>query len=430
MWIKSVVSILLLGISMAAIADHDDPSAASNQTTKQKPAKPTLAVGVTIGGDGRLWLARVENQRLLVSHSNDGGVSFSSAVAVTPVPEEISTDGENRPKIAVARDGTVLLSWTQVLPQRHSGNIRFSRSTDSGKTFSSPITLNDDGRITGHRFDALTIDGSGRVVVAWLDARDRDAARERGEKFSGTSIYTARSTDNGASFGANQKFQQGTCECCRIALTWTNEGPVAFWRNIFGVNTRDFAIANLDQGGLRRVTDDDWQIDACPHNGGAIAVDGKSVMHLTWFTNGSKRQGLFYKRIDGKRESQPMAIGNPATQPNHASVVAAGNTVILTWREFDGTAYSVQMMRSKDGGSSWAQPLRLMTSIGAADYPIPLADDKRMLVVWNTAAEGMRIVSLEERDSPSVSGKEAESALLPVCLHGIQGLCVPVGRNK
>jgi hypothetical protein len=39
---------------------------------------------------------------------------------------------------------------------------------------------------------------------------------------------------------------------------------------------------------------------------------------------------------------------------------------------------------------------------------MPLADDKRMLVVWNTAAEGMRIVSLEERDSSSVSGKEAE----------------------
>ena len=430
MWTKSVISILFLGISMTAIADHDDPSAANNQTTKQKPAKPTLAVGVTIGGDGRLWLARVENQRLLVSHSNDGGVSFSSAVAVTPAPEEISTDGENRPKIAVSRDGTVLLSWTQVLPQRHSGNIRFARSTDSGKTFSSPITLNDDGRITGHRFDALAIDGSGRVVVAWLDARDRDAARERGEKFSGTSIYTARSTDNGASFGANQKFQQGTCECCRIALTWTSEGPVAFWRNIFGVNTRDFAIANLDQGGLRRVTDDDWQIDACPHNGGAIAVDGKGVMHLTWFTNGSKRQGLFYKWIDGKQESQPMAIGNTVTQPNHASVVAAGNTVILTWREFDGTAYSVQMMRSKDGGSSWAQPLRLMTSTGAADYPIPLADDKRMLVVWNTAAEGMRIVSIEERDVPSSTFGNKADENLPNCFFGVQGLCIPANKEK
>ena len=395
MWIKSVVSILLLGISMAAIADHDDPSAASNQTTKQKPAKPTLAVGVTIDGDGRLWLARVENQRLLVSHSNDGGVSFSSAVVVTPVPEEISTDGENRPKIAVARDGTVLLSWTQVLPQRHSGNIRFSRSTDSGKTFSSPITLNDDGRITGHRFDALTIDGSGRVVVAWLDARDRDAARERGEKFSGTSIYIAQSSNNGASFSANQRFQQHTCECCRIAITWTNEGPVALWRNIFGANTRDFAIANIDQGGVRRITDDDWQIDACPHNGGGIAANGQGLLHLTWFTNGSKRQGLFYKYIDGDRESQPLAIGNPANQASHATVAAMGDTVVLTWREFNGQLYLVQMMRSNDGGNSWGEPQRLMETNGAADYPIPLISNKQVLVVWNTATEGLRVLPLD-----------------------------------
>jgi hypothetical protein len=111
-----------------------------------------------------------ENQRLLVSHSHDGGLKSHRAVVVTPEPEDIVADGENRPKVAVAKDGTVILSWTQALPKGHAGNIRFARSTDSGKTFSSPITLNDDGRITGHRFDALTIDGSGRVVVAWLDA--------------------------------------------------------------------------------------------------------------------------------------------------------------------------------------------------------------------------------------------------------------------
>ena len=101
MWIKSVVSVLFLGISMTAIADHGDPSAANNQTIKQKPAKLTLAVGVTIGGDGRLWLARVENQRLLVSHSHDGGVKFHRSVVVTPEPEDIVADGENRPKVAV-----------------------------------------------------------------------------------------------------------------------------------------------------------------------------------------------------------------------------------------------------------------------------------------------------------------------------------------
>ncbi len=395
MSIHHIAAILLLSIPATALADHGDPAAENQYSAKPRPPKMTLAVGVTLDGDGRLWLAKVENQRLLVSRSDNDGKSFSSPVVVTPEAEDISADGENHPKIAVARDGTILLTWTQTLPHKYSGNIRFARSTDSGQTFSAPVTLNDDGHITSHRFDALAIDGAGRVAVAWLDARDRDAAKEQGGKFSGLSLYTVQSTDNGTSFGANRKFQLHTCECCRIALTWTPAGPVVFWRNIFAINTRDFAIANLDQGGVRRATDDDWQIDACPHNGGSIAADGQGRLHLTWFTNGNKRQGLFYKRIDGDWESQPVVIGNPALQASHATVVAAANTVILTWREFDGRAYSVQMMHSKDGGSSWGEPQHLMDSIGAADYPVPLIDGKQVLVVWNTAAEGLRIVSFE-----------------------------------
>ncbi|SCY79609.1 hypothetical protein SAMN05216420_12024 [Nitrosospira sp. Nl5] len=393
--ILRITAILLLGASAVALADHPDPAIESMDSAKPRPPKTTLAVGATLDGNGRLWLAKVENQRLLVSRSDDEGNVFSNPVVVTPQPENISADGENRPKISVARDGTVLLTWIEVLPKKYSGNVRFARSTDSGRTFSKPITLNDDGRVTSHRFDSLAIDGTGKVAVAWLDARDRDAAKEKGDEFSGVSVYTARSNDNGASFGANRKFQEHTCECCRIALSWTKQGPVAFWRNIFGANTRDFAIANLDKGGIRRGTVDEWQIDACPHNGGDIASDRRGQLHLVWFTNGNNRQGLFYKRLDSGWESQPLPIGDSAAQANHASVAAEGKTVILTWREFDGHSYSAQMMHSNDSGVSWSEPQRLMDSAGATDYPIPLIDGKKILVVWNTALEGLRVLPFE-----------------------------------
>jgi hypothetical protein len=389
-----IAALFMLGISSAALADHPDP-AGKEDHAKPRPPKMTLAVGVTLDQSGRLWLARVENQRLSVSRSDDNGATFSNPVVVTPEPENIVADGENRPKIAVARDDTVLLTWTQALPQKYSGNIRFARSTDSGQTFSKPIILNDDDRITSHRFDSLAIDGAGKVEVAWLDARDRDAAKEKGEVFSGVSIYTTRSSDNGAHFGANRRFQVHTCECCRIALTWTQEGPVVFWRNIFDTNTRDFAIAYLNKGGMRRATFDEWRIDACPHNGGSIATDREGQLHLVWFTNGQAHQGLFYKRINGDWESQPLPIGNPAMQANHASVAAEGKTILLTWREFDGRSYSAQLMYSNNGGMSWSEPQRLMESLGTTDYPIPLIDDKKVLVVWNTATEGLRVLSFD-----------------------------------
>jgi hypothetical protein len=380
--------------SATAFADHDGPTGGEGQSMPRL-SKTTLAVGAALDESGRLWLAKVENQRLLVFWSDDGGKNFSLPVPATPEPENILADGENRPKIAVARDGTVLLTWVQSLPQKYSGNVRFARSTDSGRTFSQPITLNDDGRITGHRFDSMAIDGVGKVVVAWLDARDRDAAKERGEAFSGTSIYTAQSFDNGANFHPNRRVQAHTCECCRIALTWTAEGPVAFWRHIFGSNTRDFAIANLDKGGMRRATDDEWQIDACPHNGGSIAVGYQDQLHLAWFTDGAARRGLFYKHIDGNWQSPPLPIGNPSAQASHASVAAAGKTVLLTWREFDGSSYSVELMYSNDAGSSWSKPMRLMESAGATDYPIPLIAGKKILIVWNTAKDGLRIMPIE-----------------------------------
>ena len=155
----------LLNIPLAVYAG----SSVQEQGSTKVATLTTIGVGATLDDAGRLWLAKVENRHLLVSLSTNDGLTFSTPVTVTREPEDISADGENRPKIAIGRDGTVLLTWVQSLPQKRSGNIRVARSTDSGSTYSAPITLNDDGRITSHRFDSLSTDGTGKVVVAWLD---------------------------------------------------------------------------------------------------------------------------------------------------------------------------------------------------------------------------------------------------------------------
>ncbi|MDP2031624.1 MAG: sialidase family protein [Thiobacillus sp.] len=400
--LSKALGAVLLAAPLWVYAQHHETGPAH-----PKSAKPAIAVGAAFDTQGRLWLARVDKQHLFVSHSDDSGLHFSAPVQVTSAPETIAADGENRPKIAVGADGTVMLSWTQTLPQNYTGNIRFARSVDGGKTFGAPVTLNDDGRVTSHRFDALAIDGKGRVAVAWLDARDRDASQNKGDArnrnaskrksgaYAGVSVYTAQSSDNGAHFSANRRLAEHTCECCRVASTWSNDGPVVFWRNLYGVNTRDFAFARLDDGNVRRASDDNWRIDACPHHGGGIAADGKGALHLVWFTNGKTRQGLFYKRIAGAVESSPMAFGNAAAQAGHPGVAAMGDRVILTWREFNGSVYVAYALSSDDGGANWRAPIRLAEAAGVADYPLPLIDGTRAWVVWNTAAEGLRVLPIE-----------------------------------
>lgn len=402
---QSVSLILALAFPAITLADATIPAAHLTHapTTTPAAAKPaahpktTLAVGAALDHQGRLWLAKAVEKQLLVSYSDDGGKHFSTPVPVTPEPEEIAVDGENRPKIAVARDGTVMLSWIQILPQKmRAANVRFVRSTDAGAHFSRPVTLNDDNRITSHRFHSMAADGAGRVIVAWLDARDRDSAKEAGGEFTGVSVYSIQSADNGATFTPNHLSQAHTCECCRTAMTFSKEGPVVMWRDIFNTNTRDFVIAHMDTGKVRRATDDEWEINACPHNGGGIASDTSlNRLHLVWFTNGKTRQGIFYKYIDGHRESVSIPIGNAATQANYPSVAVRGQKVFVSWREFDGNTYTAYLMHSTDGGLSWSTPEPAMRSASATDFPLVVTNSTQALLVWNTTTEGLQIRSAE-----------------------------------
>ena len=83
------------------------------------------APSATLDSLGRLWVAFVQNQQVFVSHSEDRGASYSTPVAVNPVPEDAEFNGENRPKILVDRDGSVYVSWTLKTSPRFTGEIQF-----------------------------------------------------------------------------------------------------------------------------------------------------------------------------------------------------------------------------------------------------------------------------------------------------------------
>src|SRR5574340_1001870 len=78
-----IAAVLLLSGAAGAACSHEHASPANpRQAVAPRPAKPTLAISVSVDSYGRIWLARVENQTVLVSHSTDDGQHFSVPVAV------------------------------------------------------------------------------------------------------------------------------------------------------------------------------------------------------------------------------------------------------------------------------------------------------------------------------------------------------------
>jgi hypothetical protein len=358
-------------------------------------ATPTLA----FDAEGQLWAAFEHEGHVYVTASQDRGASFAIPSRVNEEAETIETNGENRPKVAVAASGPIYVSWTRKLEGQFKGDIRFSRSLDGGRTFEPPRTVNDDGLEIGHRFESLHVDEAGDVYLAWIDKRDLEAAKARGEDYVGAAVYYAVSTDQGASFAPNRKVADHACECCRIGIAGGESGGAALlWRHVFGANVRDHAFATLAAGGvaspLLRPSEDRWQLDGCPHHGPALAAARESGYHLAWFTGAADRPGVHYGRFhpeSGELEHQALVAPGPASHPH---VVEAGGRLLLAWKEFRDGLTHVYLRESADGGAAWGEARSVASTDGASDHPFLLASGGESFLSWHTEAEGLRVLPL------------------------------------
>ncbi|MBI5435837.1 MAG: exo-alpha-sialidase [Nitrosomonadales bacterium] len=401
-WVGLISCLAVNGVGLAADAASPAPAKPHDMAKMWKTslARQPVAVTATFDAKGRLWLASVKDGHVMVSHSDDQGKTFSTPVSVNPEPEFVAADGENRPKILVAGNGNIYVSYTQSLETPFAGNVRFSRSVDGGKSFSSPVTVNDNLELFTHRFDSMGVNERGQIYIAWLDKRDASDANKKGEKYSGITIYYAVSDDEGKSFYANIKAADHSCECCRVAMAMDTDGtPVIAWRNIFGKNVRDHAMLRLDgKSQPIRLSYDNWKVDACPHHGPAASIARDGVYHFVWFNNAPERHGLFYAHSSdqGKSFSSPLNFGNFKAQASHPTVLSLGKRVFIAWKEFDGEATGIYLIQSENGGNLWSAPRKIASSADKSDNPLLIDAEGKAYLSWNTVAEGYHLIALPE----------------------------------
>ena len=174
------------------------------------------------------------------THSTDGGATWSTPVVARSF-NLVRSASANCPHaqdqrcirpfgpIAVdnsggACDGHLYAAFTDYAA---GGNVNHSdvfitKSANGGATWSAPVKVNDDGLPNRVQFHpALEVDASnGHVVVAWHDARNHVAN-------NAVDIFTARSTDCGASFGANVQTSQPSLEFNNSGISSSTHNSVA-----------------------------------------------------------------------------------------------------------------------------------------------------------------------------------------------------------
>ncbi|OLD78194.1 hypothetical protein AUF62_03000 [archaeon 13_1_20CM_52_20] len=104
------------------------------------------------------------------------------------------------PQMAADKNG-VYLVWDSFPPPGCNlcpqlANVLFTRSTDGGATWTSPLMVND--ATTGHHFFPTVVAAGGIISVAWYDSRFNS-----GSTLTALDVFYAQSLDGGVSFSSN-----------------------------------------------------------------------------------------------------------------------------------------------------------------------------------------------------------------------------------
>ncbi|HSU25191.1 MAG TPA: sialidase family protein [Pyrinomonadaceae bacterium] len=380
---RAALTLLLFMCAFSACATRTDIVPArsdASRTLVQLSSAETDAAepAAAADGNGNLYVLYVEHAQdksadLFLRKFDASLNGLGGPVRINPTRGEARAWQGDPPTIKIGPNGDVYVGWTSRSEEGAGTILWLSVSRDSGASFEPPVKVNDDALPASHGMHSLAVDGRNRVYVAWLDERNLEPEHAVSESrtnavptngyyvipadhkqhLSGNSgeaerqkepnseVFFAISDDGGRTFSANQRIASNVCPCCKTALAIGPDDRIyAAWRQVVGDNFRHIAVASSNDGGgsfgpAVIVSDDQWQIAACPVSGPVLSTD-TSGLSVYWYTAGLAGQpGIYTARSAnaGKTFSPRQLI---------SSETASGTPALILGQSGDGLVFNAK----------------------------------------------------------------------------------------
>jgi hypothetical protein len=229
---------------------------------------------------------------LRIASSNDGGKTFSPAV------NPVSGDPSEKAffDLAVGEDGALYISYLDSMTNEYvegeasvigyPSSYKMVKSEDGGKTFTTPVTLDNQNCVCCQT--STTKGPDGEIYFAWRDLQYESDVR------------TTNTADNPYNYGnANGTNLEG-------------EDPTTFEtiRDIVVMHTTDNANGQ-EFSSESKVSADNWYTNGCPDAGPGMAFDSSGRLHVVWFTGSATAPdgfGYYYAYSDDKGQTFSQAM--------------------------------------------------------------------------------------------------------------------------
>lgn len=242
-------------------------------------------------------------------------------------------------------------------------DVKLFTSSDKGETWSKPIILNEDGKKAEHGFVSMQLYGE-NYFVSWLDGRNSAMDSTSHENHHGQMTLRAAVVNKQGIKSDEWELDGRVCDCCQTSSALTSNGPIVVYRDRSENEIRDISIVRLINGQWTKpqsIFTDNWKIEGCPVNG---------------------------PRAD-----------------------ALNNNLAIAWFSSKENKGEVKVIFSKDGGSSFMQPIRIDGGEAIGRVDLVMLDDNSAMVSWMEGAviKATRVYSDGKKDTPIIISTSSSS---------------------
>jgi BNR repeat-like domain len=301
--------------------------------------------------------ARVRSNDALYTRSTDGGKTFSTPITVSG-NSLIATQST----LALDSAGNPYVGWFGLnpLPSQGTFAIFFSRSTDHGNSFSTPVVASGASRNAQN--PEIVVDKNGNVVIAYIDFLT-----------SGSPIFSVRSTDGGVTFSAPSRVSQpgeiiGNPPF--VAADSTGAAYVIYQDSSQSTATIKLAVATDGQTFAASKVVSNSQVNAFAPQ---IAIDKNDGVYVTFYDRFAITSSTFNREIilikstdKGNTFGPDFNVSEDSGQSTFPSLIVGDQgRVSIAWEDTtDDLQRDVLVARSTDGGTTFGTPINLSADNG------------------------------------------------------------------
>ena len=287
--------------------------------------------------EGETW----ESPTVISSFAADGSTDLDYTSSTLQYRSDVSASGTN-----------VHVSWSDYDGYEGTYSVYYSKSTDRGITWSSPVQI-DDGS-SGSRYGVTISSNGDDVVSAWIDTWTYD-------------IYTASSDDNGESWTSPQMIESADSSLSympeiifnegKFHLVWTSTATgesVQYTSSTNGVNWDDAIFINTDNS----------RTSYSP----VISADG-STLYVAWTDNGAYDgdssidydiAGVISKDNGETWEEDKLLIDTSTSTTLYLPTIGSGSGfTYLCYQNLVSGSYDYYFAFTQDDGASWSDSYKV-----------------------------------------------------------------------